>query len=1463
MAIIDAGVEHITLFDSKNRRRVNTDVGSFDRADCAEVHDGTPFYITGELSSHVKATVGSGIEISTEAALWQSARDLIKNPENEGSNSLGIIELSASGYIVLAVNKDGGLKDGLLLTNPHCGAGSGLNLTRILEKTNIPHEKVDEVLQTYVGVENREKRAGIPIRADRCGVFSSSATVSDRNQGVPLDYALAVTLKSEVLKACKKMTRNTEKVYLTGGVFRWQFARDCAEDYLISIGVKEVAHDSDHSLVFDGVRSLSEEVGHGNFSQSDSHLSREKELSSYPSFGILLDSYRQSDTYLRSQKRKSPEISSEMGGNPIRIALDVGSTMAKIAISDATTGEILFLESYDNNGDTIQIIQHIFQEIGTHEIENLNIQHIGITGSGRYQVQKVLGEIWPHLSQQGRIGTLVENYAHAHGSIEEARERIAELKAKGHEVNEDDFVVVDVGGEDTKITVVSLKEGELAENAMNLKCSAGTGSLMDTLKSLFDIQNIEEACSSAMKALQGYSINATCAVLLMENAQKMRAAGYPNEEILASCYWAIVENMARTLWSQIKIPKNSLVLMHGQTMLSDPLPLAIMHRIQKHTGSHMYGLVPENPGHRACLGLLRNTFERVPLTDEVCNIEALTSKRFDKKLITCHGAACGNGEAGCTRTVLRFEGADHESCTATLGGCSSVNETRTKAAMVDPPKGYKTLRRKYGENLPKSDDPKRVVIPRSFAVSEEAYFLSQIFEGLDIPVHVDDVTTDDVFRAQPYFNVDTCAPNIGATGQLMRLASEPHGAILAPQIDFLPTEGKSTGRTCINEQAGTVIATHFAKAENPNAKIHCFDLSLQRLDPVQIAAQLYGPLTKVFAELGRTISREDFLDAIKTALERRQNVNTEIADEAAGYIEEANEKGQRVVIVCGREYVLHPGVYDNHAARLFRDKGVVTIPSDVLEVELADEFKDVYWKNQHQVLTIVQAIRDKKLHTILKNKRLAAAIEKAQISISFVSAFLCGPDSVTMPLIQELMKNDHTLVLQSDAAIGQLAHLESRVDTYLRRLQSHVEEFKKEEPDFEMASLDDLDSSDLNPETDVVYINTIGDNRLFTALMRSAGFTTVENYSDEDPKLGEKIDLGRQQLGDNTCAPMVAMYADAVLALQDFAKKKRENHPSVAGKHRIVYYYGKFNNPCRQGRYHDLYKLDISKKIAAEREQDQDRQAIDFNFLVGQGKTSFEVPLPPWVNFQTFHSIVVKDVLENMYLKGGSMCRDKEEYDRFYQEFQALKAEIVQVFENIQPSKLSQKLDELTDEVKPLQMMIRYFTFGIYNNNGLRKKLSRFAKKWIQRKDRTERKRLNVHIDGELYMRIAQSADIFKAMVDAIGFDSFDVTNTPLFGLYEYIILEQKMIAEDRIKQAEESAKFVEPQERGRYEKTVERNKKVVKSCATVIAMIRKMLAEPLYKAAGLEAPHSLAETLEVAKEILPNRKPEEKCLTL
>ena len=97
--------------------------------------------------------------------------------------------------------------------------------------------------------------------------------------------------------------------------------------------------------------------------------------------------------------------------------------------------------------------------------------------------------------------------------------------------------------------------------------------------------------------------------------------------------------------------------------------------------------------------------------------------------------------------------------------------------------------------------------------------------------------------------IDTCAPTIGATGQCIRLAAEPHGLIFLPQIDFLPTQGASLGRTCTTNQGGIWAAVQFARLAHPDARFLVAPVNLGEADEAALTRQLYRSLREVFHRL--------------------------------------------------------------------------------------------------------------------------------------------------------------------------------------------------------------------------------------------------------------------------------------------------------------------------------------------------------------------------------------------------------------------------------------------------------------------------------------------------------------------------------------------------------------------------------------------------------------------------------------
>lgn len=1439
-------------------------------------------YITGKLSESTKKVLGRGESIMPAAVLWSAAKFLLRRGKNKELETIGIIDLSASGYMIICIDKNEELKNDLLIVNPRCGAGTGINLSRILSKLDINKEDVDQLLVDYLGTEGKTEREQVPVRSDRCGVFSSSATISDKNQGIPLDRALAITMKSEVMKPCRKMSRGVDKVYLTGGVFRWQYARNCAEDFLKANGVKEIIYDEEQSIIMEGMKYLVESIGKDNFrKQSSVRLRKPDTMIELPSFKTLKEKYEKQGLYERLPDPEIEAVSPEIFMNlPVNIGLDIGSVMAKIVINHARTGKLLFQNFYNNHGDTINTIKHIFRKLKSRGIDKLKIQNIGITGSGRYQVQKALKAIYPHIKE--RISVLVENYAHARGSIQLAKDHIVKLKRKGIiEVNEDFCLLIDIGGEDTKISVISLKKEELFDNAMNIKCSAGTGSLMDTLQTLFNIENIAEAYGKAFKAQKAYGINATCAVFLMENARKMQAEGYSKDDILASCCYAIVENMARSLWQQVEFPDNTITLLHGQTMLSDPLPLAVTHRAQEYMGSKTFCLVPSFPGHRACIGLIKSIEDKdLPEIEEYCYLDDLIKREFDKKIIVCRGSACGDKNSRCVRTKLCSEDI-HGKISLTLGGCTVVNEfeaQRKRGEKNKIPETYNAIWKFIDEKLPKSEDKKRLVIPRSFTISEKAFFFGKIFEQFDIPVHIDNVQERDIMEGQPLFPVDTCAPNIGATGQFLRLAREQHGIILLPQIDFLPVEGKSVGRTCTTNQGGVLIAYHFAKTKYPEARFKLFDISLNKTEPQNIADQLDDEFHSIFEYYEVNVPKGRLIDAIAYAAKEYEKLKIELQEITADFIEEAINKKLNISIICAREYVLNPGIYDSHIGKLLKDKGVVAIPAYVFETYPDKQFDYVYWKNPHDIMTKTYAISNKRFHKIIKHPRLKELIKEIEngntkilMSVVTVSTFRCGPDSIILPMLAEITKNIPSLLIQSDAMIAELAHLENRINTHLNQLNNnlHNELSGKNKTNFSMGLLNQFSLDGLHKETDVIYFPTINDNRAIISVFRASGLSVIDNYNEDSYDLEEKIKTGRKYVGDSVCAPLAAVFSDMLQAIDDFIIRKKADDPLVKGKERVVLFMHSGDGPCRQGQYKDICKLIFYKMFENSLNKTPDGGNIHFpiKFLVNittelHDKDDYIPEVEKWITIQGFQAIIVRGVLHSIYLQAGSNCRSYEEFEMLKLDFSKLKQTVYYILEhNIKPGKFARFIvDKIERKLPMLGGIAQYFGYGLFNNNGIRRVLKEFNYKWLHiQKNKSDLRngKVRIHVEGEVYLRVAQIEEILKFLIDTIGFDSFNLSYTPIWCYFEYILESRITFANRDNKMYLNKLKYTDKKsEKNRLMNLINEKKCHIRKTTKIISNLRKVLAEPLYKASCLEIPHKMKKTIAEAKPVLPTFKP-------
>ena len=1456
--LIDAGVELIRWCVSSVQSIQTCQINTFPSSSAipSELYDAAKrytVYITGHFSRILRKKLQTGNIIVSQAALWTAAA-MMANRQN---SSVAIFDLSASGYAVVGVDQQGSLVDDLLQTNPRCGSGCGLNISRVLRKLNFLPENVDETLKQFLGDVGAEARRNVPVRADRCGVFASSATISDKNQGIPIDFALATTLKSEVLKACNHITKPLDIICLSGGIFKWQFARDCASDYLSDLGSRTIEHDSDGRLIFHGLALL---AGNGPKTACYQHDSEDQANTAvtYAGFSAIAQELTQRKLYKRQERTLQP--AEEDFSQELILVIDAGSTMAKVVLS-TETGEPFFWGSYSNAGDTVDTVKAIFRDLVTRQAEHLQVKAVGLTGSARYQLQQALLAVYPELL--GRISVLVENYAHARGSIELARDHLDLLEQQGITgLNRNYCILVDVGGEDTKISTIDLQRGDLYDNAMNTKCSAGTGSLLDTLVDLFRLSDIQTAVKDAMAAPRAEAINATCAVFLLEHARRLQALGHSRGEIIASAVWAIVENMARSLWPQIYLPANTVVLLHGQTMQSDPLPLAISERLQSFLGGAAYALVPERPGHRACYGLMNSVQGAMQTGAVPISLKAFIEQDFSRQIIQCRGTACGDSSARCYRSKLSADDTTGQPFSITLGGCSAINELSgarsTSAQKV--PDSYRMIWNRQLELLPTSNDPQRLIVPRSFAVSEWAIFFAELFLECEIPVHVDTPTEVDILRGQSFFRIDTCAPHIGIVGQMLRLAEQPHGMILAPQIEFLPGEGESLKRTCTINQGGFAGACGLAQTHVADCRIHLFHIDLKTANLELLAHKLYTRLESVYRHYGVAMSFERFHGLVRGAKAKRTAYKAKVADYAADLAEKALRQGQQIALVMGREYILNPGVFDSHVGRLLRDKGLLGIPSYVLDADCNNEFSHLYWRNAHLMASLADAVAKRRVHRIISHPRLKQVFKEVEAGDSLlplvqVSTFLCGPDSVTNPLINQLIQDRPFLRIQSDAAIKELAHLENRMNTYVQQLATvgRGQIQLAGEAVFEARLLDVfVNRESLNPDSDVICFPTLADNRPVVGVLQAAGFVCLDNYS-RDYSLQRLVEIGRSVAGDSVCAPLAAVYGDILLAVQNFQRLKRSD-PAFSGKSRLLIFNNKGLGPCRQGQYVESHKLFLHQHAASSVDgADQGETLIQF--LVGHENEGFNTGFPGWIFLRGIRGAILQGVIHQLLADGSARCNNEEQYQAFLAAYETLVDKLVA--STIQQPLPRSKSEKIARYLKPVPGLYQIGLFVAWKGyaHPFADELRTFHRQWCRKPLSSDM--IRIHVDGEAYMRTAQVEAIHRALVKILGPGRFYLTYTPIWSFLEYKLAGMMMRAKEGIKESLAEIKRGGDKAFLKNRRTFlwKKRKRLVSVSATHF-FLRSILAAPLYRAAGVILPEALPKVLAKAKEIIPTRRP-------
>ncbi|MHB9098690.1 MAG: hypothetical protein ACYC5X_12815, partial [Syntrophales bacterium] len=553
------------------------------------------------------------------------------------------------------------------------------------------------------------------------------------------------------------------------------------------------------------------------------------------------------------------------------------------------------------------------------------------------------------------------------------------------------------------------------------------------------------------------------------------------------------------------------------------------------------------------------------------------------------------------------------------------------------------------------------------------------------------------------------------------------------------------------------------------------------------------------------------------------------------------------------------------------------LPSYVFDTPLDARFAHIYWRTAHDVLTKVEAIVQGRLHELIGHPRLKEAVRRlekghgpSRLSHAVLTTFRCGPDSVTTPLLQEVSRPVPSLWIQSDGTIAELAHLENRISTHLRRLEERGS--SPEAPAtgrLQMEILTEFNLGGLNPTTDVVYFPTLGDNRVMTALIRSLGVAAADNYSDDTYDLERKGRTGRQYVGDAVCVPLAAVFADMLAAVEDFLAKKRSGDPQYAYKSRVVLFMNGGDGPCRLGQYIHVFKLAFFRifgrpEIPCPAAGAPDG-AVQVRLLENVSSSltdngDFFAVFEPWAGILGYQGLVAHGLYHSLLMKAATHCRDAASLRALMKDYRELKEAVGRQIEfGAPPGRAARRLVAgVSRRCPPLAGPARYLGYGLWRNFGLKKLFRSFAERWIfpaGRDGGNGGRPVRIHLDGEVYMRTSQAEAILHLLTEYLGFGAFELTLAPTWCYFEALLFDRLLDARARIADLD-GERVNGSADRRHLEGERADRRRIIRDTERSIGQLRNLLARPLYAASGVPMPHPMREVYAAAEPIIPTGKP-------
>jgi len=824
--------------------------------------------------------------------------------------------------------------------NGSCAGGTGAFIDQIavLLKTDAPG--LDKLAR---GAKNI-----YPIAA-RCGVFAKTDVQPLLNEGVAKEDIARSVLQAVVQQtisglACgRKITGN---IAFLGGPLN--FLPELKNRFIETLDVKpenQVRITDSELFVAIGAALHGEESNTRSFAEVQAafkNLSVQPVMSTSALRPFFLDNAEREAFYARHEKARIKRGDLEAYRGPVFLGIDGGSTTTKAVLLGENL-ELLYTYYSSNEGNPIQIVSTILEDIYDRLPEDANIAASSVTGYGEALIR--------------------EAFKLDHSEVE----TIAHYKAAKHFLPDVDFIL-DIGGQDMKC--VRIRDGVIDNILLNEACSAGCGSFIQTFAQSAGMP-IDEFAREALTSQAPSDLGSRCTVFMNSSVKQAQKEGASVGDISAGLSYAVIKN-ALIKVIKIKTPEElgKNIVVQGGTFYND----SVLRAFELISGREV--VRPDIAGLMGAFGSALIAKERWQGQEVSSMLQVEDLQDFEVKYSQARCRLCTNT---CAMTVNRFPDGrkliSGNRCERGLGKPKSADEL---------PNLYAYKYERVFDYAPLKDAPRGVIgVPRALNMFENYPLWFTFLTELGFEVRLSSPSS----RALLEQGTDTlpsdtvCYPAKLVHGHIVDLIKQGVKSIFYPCIPFEQKEFADS-----DNNFNCPIVTSYPELIRNNID-YLKENGVTLIQPFLSLAdekKLSRQLMRTFPDIAPTEIRR----ALSLAWAEQANMKAEIARKGAETLDYLKETGKRGIILAGRPYHIDPAIH--HGIPQL----VISLGMAVLTEDSVAHLGRLDWP-----LRVV----DQWTYHARLYRAAAVAAHESSLDVIHLNSFGCGLDSVAVEQVQEIL----------------------------------------------------------------------------------------------------------------------------------------------------------------------------------------------------------------------------------------------------------------------------------------------------------------------------------------------------------------------------------------------------------------------------------------------------------------------------